>query len=191
MAGHLRNELVREGFLLRPGLVTTLSRFAGEWVDDYRELSFASLSVVVDRVLDRLPPPELEQVAHLAGVRASIAHLIDELASAGCDSHRLREAMNAENFDAPLAAAFQNVYRSVEEELRLLGWPTTVARLSLAADEIRSRGLGHIARVFFDGFFTLGELELNLIGAIRLHADVTVVLPAWQGARPSGGSLRR
>jgi ATP-dependent helicase/DNAse subunit B len=181
MAGHLRNELVREGFLLRPGLITTLSRFAGECVDDYRELSFASLSVVVDRVLDRLPPPELEQVAHLAGVRASIAHLIDELASAGCDSHRLREAMNAENFDAPLAAAFQHVYRSVEEELRQLGWPATAARLRLAADEIRSRGLGPITRVFFDGFFTLGELELNLIGAIRLHADVTVVLPAWQG----------
>lgn len=182
MAGHLRNELARERFLLRPGIITTLARFAGEWVDDFRELSFASLSVVVDRVLAQSAPAEFGSVAHMPGVRSSIAHLIEQLGSAGCDSRRLREAMNAENFDAPLAPAFHSVYQRVEKELRLLGWPTNVARLSLAAEEIRSRGLGRITRVFFDGFFTLGELELNLIDAVRQHADVTVVLPAWPGA---------
>lgn len=182
MAEHLRNKLARKGFLLRPGLIVTLSRFVAAWVEDFPEVSSASLHFLVDRVLAQSPPAEFARVAHLPGFRASVARLIDELGSAGCDSRKLARTLDGAAAGAPLAPPFLAVYQGVEKELLRRGWPAGAARLKSAAEEIRSRGLPGIRQVFFDGFFTLSEPELNLIDAIHSHAGVTVVLPSWHGS---------
>src|SRR5437867_2124375 len=47
MAEHLRHELAREGFVLRPSLILTLSQFLAPWVEDLLQASAASLYLIV------------------------------------------------------------------------------------------------------------------------------------------------
>ena len=189
MAEHLRHRMAREGFLLRPGLILTLSRFIAPWVQDCPEASPASLELLVDRVLAARTPEPFARVAHLPGFRASLAERIEEFSSAGCDSWRLAQLVEAGLPEAPLAAAFLSVYQDVERELLRCGRAPRAARLRCAAEEIRARGPGPIRQVFLDGFFTLGDPELNLLDAIHSHADVTVALPFWEGSEDARAAL--
>src|SRR4051812_6747837 len=62
MAEHLRHKLAREGFVFRPGLILTLSKFVGEWAEDLPEISSPSLYLLVERVVRRLAPAEFKRV---------------------------------------------------------------------------------------------------------------------------------
>lgn len=188
MAEHLRNQMAREGFLLRPNLISTLSRFVSEWVDA-PEISAVQLELIIEQVLARACPPEFSAVAERRGFRELLVRLIDELSSGGHDSRRLAKALGDRPADAPLAPPFLSVFEEVEKELCLQRGISRATRLRRAADEIRSRGLGRIRSVFFDGFFTLSHPELYLVHAIRSHADVTVALPSWPGAAPAYEAL--
>jgi RecB family exonuclease len=189
MAEHLRHQMAREGFLLRPGLIQTLSRFIAPWVQDYPEVPPACLELLVDRALAARMPEQFARVAHLPGFRVSLADLIEEFSSGGCDCWRLTRVLEAGVPEAPLAAAFLAVYQDVERELLRCGWAPRAARLRCAAEEIRARGLGLIHQVFLDGFFTLSDPELNLLDAIHSHADLTVALPSWEGSEDARASL--
>jgi RecB family exonuclease len=189
MAEHLRHQMAREGFLLRPGLIMTLSRFIAPWVQDYPEVPPACLELLVDRALAARAPEWFARVARLPGFQASLAELIEEFSSGGCDCWRLTQILEAGVPDAPLAAAFLAVYQDVERELLRCGWAPRAARLRCAAEEIRSRGMGLIHQVFLDGFFTLREPELNLLDAIHTHADITIALPSWEGSAQARASL--
>ncbi len=181
MAGHLRNQLVREGLPLRPDSICTLSRFIDEWVFDIPEMTAVELELLTARALAGNCPPEFAPAAEKKGFRRLIAGLIDEFSSGGYESRHVAGALgNAA--DAPLAPAFIRTYEAVEQLItRQLTVPRYM-RLRRAADDIRSRGLGRILRVFFDGFYSFGNPELNLIDAVRLHAGVTVALPRWSGS---------
>ena len=50
MAEHLRHKLAREGFVLRPSLILTLSKFVAPWAEDLPEISAAVLYLLVERV---------------------------------------------------------------------------------------------------------------------------------------------
>ncbi len=189
MAEHIRNQLVREGFAFRPGLVTTLSKFTAQWIQDYPDVPAAAVDLMVERVLATRAPDAFAAVVGLPGFRSALARLIDEFASSGCDARRLKQAVEAAIPDAPLAAAFCGVYRQVERELYRRGWMPRSTCLKMAADEIRNRGLGRIRQIFLDGFFTLGEPELDLIDAVRGHAAVTVALPLWTGSERARSAL--
>ena len=58
MAEHLRHLLAREGFVLRPNLILTLSQFLAPWVEDLPQTTPAALYLLVERVALRLEPPE-------------------------------------------------------------------------------------------------------------------------------------
>lgn len=189
MAEHRRNQMAREGFLLRPHLILTLSKFVEDWTADLQEASTACLELLVEEALARASPGEFRSVARLPGFRSTLVGLIDEISATGCDSRRLAEISEEHLADAPLASAFVAVFREVESELTRRGWVLRAGRLSKAAGEIRSQGLPGVRQVFLEGFFSLTEPELALIDAIRRHAEVTVALPRWAGSEAARASL--
>jgi len=181
MAGHLRNQLAREGLPLRPDFVCTLSGFVNEWVFDIPEMTAVELELLTGRALAGNCPPEFAAAVEKKGFRRLIARLIDEFSSRGYESRHVARALG-NTADAPLAPAFIQTFEAVEKLItRQIAVPRHL-RLRHAADDIRSRGLGGIRRVFFDGFFNFGDPELNLIEAIRSRVDVTVALPSWSGS---------
>jgi RecB family exonuclease len=182
MAGHLRHQLAREGFALRPGVIVTLAQFLDRWVDHSPEISPAMLELAIERVLLRHAHGPFARVAHLPGFRAALASLINELSSAGCDSHRLAKTLDAHPIEGPLAGPFLEIFEQTERELFRRGWSLRSHRLKSATREIEAAGLGGISQVFFDGFSSLGALELNLVDAIRAYAGVTIALPRWRGS---------
>ena len=89
MAEHLRHKLAREGFVLRPGFILTLSQFVSPWVEDLPQIPPASLYLLVERAALRLAPPEFARVLRTPGFCAALAHTIDEFSAAGCDARRV------------------------------------------------------------------------------------------------------
>src|SRR5260370_14569063 len=59
MAEHLRHKLAREGFVLRPNLILTLSKFVAPWAEDLPEISPALLALIVGTSLNPTAPPRL------------------------------------------------------------------------------------------------------------------------------------
>jgi RecB family exonuclease len=189
MAAHLRHQMAREGFLLRPSLIQTLSKFVVPWTHDWPEASPAMLELAVGFALEKETSKAFREVAALPGFRACLARLIDEFSSAGYDSRHLARAIQAGLPEAPLAPAFLSVFQEVEQDLARRGVALRSARLKCAADEIRVRGLARIHRLFLDGFYTLSGPELNLIEALRRHADITIALPTWAGSEIARSAL--
>jgi ATP-dependent helicase/DNAse subunit B len=174
MAEHFRNELAREGFVFRAGVVSTLARFIEPWTEHCGPVSGALLDWLIQEALARAGRPEFRSVADLAGFRMALARSIRELSAAGCRARELSPLRSA--------AALQAVYAEVEAGAAARGLALDGQRLSKAAERIRRLGLPAIEEVFFDGFFSFTDPELDLIGALGSHSDLTVTLPSWQGA---------
>jgi ATP-dependent helicase/DNAse subunit B len=179
MAEHLRHELAREGFVFRPRLVVTLSRFVEPWVEDLPQVSAAAL----DRLIEEATPefPEFAGVGSFPGFRGCAARLLDELSGIGL-------LADADSSGGLSHQAF-HLFAGVEKELGRRGMALRGRSLLRAASRIRNAGLPGIRSVFLDGFFTLAPAELQLIEAIRRHADVAVALPDWSGAADARAAL--
>ena len=180
MAEHLRHALAREGFVFRPRLVVTLSRFVEPWVEDLPQVSDAALDRLVEEAA--VESSEFAAVGRFPGFRVCAARLLDELSGtgllAGPGSHgRLSHF------------AFQDLFARVESALDRRGAALRGRRLLRAAERIRDAGLPGVRSVFLDGFFTLAAAELQLIESIQRHADVAVTLPDWGGAAGARAAL--
>jgi ATP-dependent helicase/DNAse subunit B len=173
MAQHLQNRIAREGFVLRRGLVQTLSAFIDPWCGDLRQVSEPALYLIVEEAARRVGRPEFAGVADTPGFCASLARAIEEFSSAGCDSARLAERLP----DAPLAAALLAVYREVDRELERRSLAMRGRRLEFAAQRIDREGLPGIRSIWLDGFYALPDPELAVIGALARQAEVVVTLP--------------
>ena len=113
MAEHLRHKLAREGFVFRPGLILTLSKFLAPWAEDLPEVSDAVLYLTVEKAILRLAAPEFARVAAAPGFCAAMAQAIEEFSSAGCGSAKLRRLLPPTLFGSP----FADVFAEVEREL--------------------------------------------------------------------------
>jgi len=185
MAEHLRHSLAREGYVFRPGLILTLSKFIGQWAEDLPEISAPALYLLVEKVVRRLAPAEFRRVLDAPGFCASVAQTIEEFSSAGCDSARLRRSMPPAQFGKP----FADVYAEVERELARRGLGLRAARLERAAHRIARQGLPGIDTVWMDGFFALTDPELAVVVAVGGHTDLTVTLPNPEGPNPTRDAL--
>jgi hypothetical protein len=83
MAQHLQNHAAREGLLLRPRLIQTLSAFVREWGGDAHQVAPAVLYLIVEDAVRRAARPEFAAVADTPGFCAALARTIEEFASAG------------------------------------------------------------------------------------------------------------
>jgi ATP-dependent helicase/DNAse subunit B len=172
LAEHLQNRLARAGFVFRRSLVQTLSGFVETVTRDLRQVSEPVLYLIVEEAARQVERPEFARVVTLPGFCATVARVIGELSSAGCDSSRLASCLP----EAPLAAAFLAVYREVDRELERRGMVLRARRLEIAAERIDQNGLAGIATVWLDGFHALPDPELRVLRAIARHADVTVTI---------------
>jgi ATP-dependent helicase/DNAse subunit B len=171
MVQHLQNRLAREGFVFRRNLIQTLSGFLRAWTGD-AEVSAPVLHLLVEQAVHRVARPEFARVAQFPGFCSSLAHTIDEFASAGCDSARLAASLP----DVPLGDAFLAVYQEVDRELERRGLALRGVRLAAAAGRIAAEGPGDIRTIWLDGFYALPDPELSVIAALGRHAELTLTL---------------
>jgi ATP-dependent helicase/DNAse subunit B len=176
MAQHLENQIAREGFVLRPGLIQTLNGFVEERVTDFPQASEAVLYLLVEEAVKRVNRAEFRRVAHLAGFCARLARGILEFSAAGCDSDRLARRLP----DTPLAAAFLAVYQEVDRALDQRGLLLRSKRLECAAARIHKDGLQGTRTIWLDGFHALPDPELAVIQAMGSHADLALTLPDYE-----------
>ncbi len=181
MAEHFRNQFAREGFVFRASLVSTLARFIDPWTEGLGAISDAWLDWMIQQALALVNPPEFRSVAELPGFSVALARSIRELSSAGCRAHGLSGLRSA--------GALRAIYAEVENSAATHGMALDGQRLTSAAGLIRVQGLPAIIEVFFDGFFSFTDPELEVIDALRGRCDLTVTLPPWQGAQASRARL--
>jgi ATP-dependent helicase/DNAse subunit B len=177
MAQHFQNRLAREGFVFRPGLIQTLSRFVDSFAPDVPQASDALLYLVVEHAARRVNRPEFARVAQLPGFCGALARTIAEFSAAGCDAERLAAQLARLSRWAPLAEAFVAVYEETARELARRGLATRSQRLLHAAERIAREGLAGVHTVWMDGFYALPDPELAVIEAICRRADVTLTMP--------------
>jgi ATP-dependent helicase/DNAse subunit B len=177
MAGHLRHLLAREGFVLRPNLILTLSQFVAPWVEDLPQISPPALYLLVEQAARRLAPPEFARVLRTPGFCAALAQTMEEFSAAGCDSRRLEQSLPRALFGEPFVA----VYKEVEREMERRGLGLRSDRLERAARRIAQQGLPGVRTVWMDGFFAFSDPELAVIRALAGHTELTVTLPELDG----------
>jgi ATP-dependent helicase/DNAse subunit B len=185
MAQHLQNQVAREGFVFRPVLIQTLSRFVDSFAHDRPQVSQPLLHLIVAEAAARVNRPEFARVVALPGFCAALARTLEELWSAGCDAERLARSMPRPGGSAPLGEAFLAVYREVDRELGRRGLAARAQRLAYAAEQIARDGLPAIHTIWLDGFYALPDPELAVVAAMCRHADVTIALPATAITAPT------
>ncbi len=170
MAEHLRHEFAREGMLVRPATIVTLSKFIEPWVQDLAQVTPASLYLLVERAVQRERPREFAKVAGLPGFSAALARTIEEFSAAGCRA-------------AQVPGAAGGIFREVERQLERRGLALRARRLERAAERIRAAGLGGVHGVSFEGFLSLTAPERKVVEAVGRHAHVTIGEPmSWNEA---------
>jgi len=172
MAQHLQNRLAREGLVFRGSLIQTLASFVRDYAGSAAEVSREVLYLLVEEAAQRVARPEFSRVTRFHGFSNSLAHTIEEFASAGCDSARLAGCLP----EVPLGDAFLAVYQEVDRQLARRGLAMRARRLELAAAQIAARGLNGISTICMDGFHALPDPELRVVAAMGRHADLTLTL---------------
>src|SRR5712692_4442190 len=64
LARHRQRQIAREGFVPRPDLIQTLSRFIAPWVEDFPRISPPAFYLLVEDTVRRAKRPEFARVAH-------------------------------------------------------------------------------------------------------------------------------
>jgi ATP-dependent helicase/DNAse subunit B len=172
LAQHLQNQFARDGFVFPARLVDTLSGFVEEWGGEEAQAPAAVLALLAEQAALRVDRPEFARVAHLPGFCRSLGGTIEELSSAGCDSHRLAACLPP----GPLSAAFLAVYQEVDRELARRGLAMRATRLERVAEQIEQKGAPGIATIWLDGFHALPDPELRVVAALGRHTDLTLTL---------------
>ncbi|MBV8732135.1 MAG: hypothetical protein JO336_20195, partial [Acidobacteriia bacterium] len=180
MAHHLENQVAREGFVLRRGLIQTLNGFVDLQVPDFPKAPESVVYLLVEEAVARLNRAEFRRVADLPGFCARLARAILEFSAAGCDSDRLAGRIP----DSPLAGAFLAIYQEVDRALDRRGLLLRAKRLECAAARIRANGLPDIAAIWLDGFHALPDPELAIVHALVCHVDLTLTLPDYEATTP-------
>jgi hypothetical protein len=165
MAEHLRHRQARARLPVRPRSIRTLARFLDEWAP--AQAAPAPLVVhLAERAIRRLRLARFDRVAEYRGFHTAVAAMLEEAPAGG------------------LEGDWGRVLAEVERELEARGMARRNVRLQAAARAVETAAYG---RVTFDGFFSLGPAEVDLIAALGRRTLVHVTLPDW----PTTASARR
>jgi ATP-dependent helicase/DNAse subunit B len=182
LAQHLENEIAREGFVFRPGLIQTLNGFVEEHVAESpvnsQQVPETVVHLLVEEAVRRVDRPEFRRVAQLPGFCARLARTLLEFSAAGCDSGRLAACLP----ETPLGAGFLAVYQEVDRALDRRGLLLRAKRIECAAARIDRNGAKGVRTVWLDGFHALPDPELAVIQALGRHTDLALTLPDYQSA---------
>jgi ATP-dependent helicase/DNAse subunit B len=180
MAEHLRNEMAREGFPVRPSRVGTLTHFLdrGAGPPESWDLPLAApeslLHILIAEALERLRPPRFERVLESRGLHAELVKLIEQ-------------APDPQEWGGDLG----NIFSEVEAQLEARGFALRSRRLQVAAKRLRSGEASVPQLTIFDGFFSLAPAEVVFIEALAERGGVIVTLPDGLGDQTSRRRLIR
>ncbi|MEO8658294.1 MAG: PD-(D/E)XK nuclease family protein [Bryobacteraceae bacterium] len=189
MAEHVRNLLAREGFLLRPDLVTTLSKFVEPFAANTKPVPLASLAHFTEEALELLQPSVFHGVYSRPGFRDTVAALIGEFSAAGADSTALRALLGEGALQGPFGPAVIALFEAVEQRVSAVGQALRHTRLRQAAATIDASGVEGVEEILLDGFLSFPAPELEVLASLSRHVDLTVALPQWPGSERACQSL--
>ncbi len=171
MAEHSRNQLAREGHVLRKTTVSTLTRFVDELNLAQQAPSAAVLESIIKAVLAKRCPGEYEEVAGQAGFIRHLASSCDALALAGVSPQQL---------EGPLGDVYGRILKSLaDQELALRG-----QRLQQAARKLEKKNLTGISKILLDGFFSFSKTEEAFLAALSKFIAVEVTRPEPSSTQP-------
>lgn len=189
LARHLRNELAREGLLVRPSAISTLSALVDELTPQVRVAGAGELRLFIRATLRAWAPPRWSRILARPGLEESLATLVGEMDSAGYSPADLAATADLLRRTWTDAELFLDFYQRLEESLHTRGLVLRSARLAQATGRLFRHGLPGVTHVFLEGFFRFTEPEIALLDALRRHAAVEIVLPDWPGAAPTRAKL--
>ena len=164
MAEHLRNQLVREGHVLRKTTVSTFTRFVDDLKLTQEGPSSAIVESIIESVLNKRCPVEYQEVATRAGFIRHLASSCDALALAGVSPQQL---------EGPLGDVYGRILKSLaEHNLALRGQRLHQATLQL--DKANLRG---ISKILLDGFFSFSKTEEAFLASLGKLIPVELTKP--------------
>jgi ATP-dependent helicase/DNAse subunit B len=181
MGEHLRNELAREGFVFKPALVSTFTKFVEPYSVSAPGVTSGALEIIVAEVLERTSLARYAAVRDFAGFRASIVHVIEEFSSAGGSLEDLAQC----GAEPDLVRVYENVLAALKQRNLHL----RASQLKQAAAKINEHGCPGIDELIFAGFYSFTAPEQNVIRALAPRVKLTVALAEWAGAQPTIDSL--
>jgi ATP-dependent helicase/DNAse subunit B len=159
MAEHLRHELARSGFAVRPSRVGTLAAFLEGWQLP-AEAPVALLHLLVEEALERQKPVRFAELREFRGLHAALAALIEELPAGNV-----------------LSGDLGALAREVQRELAARGFAPRNARLLAAAERVRAGDGSLPSAVIFQGFFKFSAAEKALVDALAERTEVLEAPP--------------
>lgn len=168
MSEHVRNELAREGLLLRRDTVQTFSRFLSSVPSVPPAPSAAQIDVALREILDRHCPPDFATIRESVSLRRLLFQSAESLSLAKADPERVPGAVGV-------------VYRKLLAVGREAGWALRGERLRRASD---SAGLAEMepCTLLLDGFFHFAPAELDFLEALAQRCRVVVSLATLEEA---------
>ena len=164
MAEHIRNQLAREGFLLRKSTVTTLSRFVDEFKLAAPAPDAARLESIIATLLDAHCPADFQAVANQPGFIRHLAGAFDSLSLAGVKPQQLEGAL-------------RDVYARTLAALATAKLALRGQRLAQFSAALPDAGLKGISSLLLDGFFSFAKTEIDLMHALSRLVPVQLALP--------------
>lgn len=184
MAEHLRNALARDGVVVRPSTIVTLSGLVAGLTPAVVEIGGEELALLVSECLaESQGPGAFAALRETPGLARSIAQNIEDLANSGCGPLQWAALGQMGVWRGAVPEAFGEVWERVEQRLAGGGFSLRAGRIAAAAAAVRNGALGGgISRILVDGFFTFSRVEIELLRALDRHTDLVVTLPEWAGA---------
>ena len=159
MAEHLRHELARSGYPVRPSRVGTLAAFLERW-DLPPEAPEALLHFLIEETLERQKPARFRTLGEFRGLHRALAQVLEDLPAGSMPGGELGA-----------------VLREVQDTLGARGFALRNARLRAAAEQARAGVVKLPAAVIWDGFFTLSAPETAFVEALASRSTVLVTVP--------------
>lgn len=169
MALHVRNQLAREGFLLRRQTVSTFSRFLNQLPLPLAAPSPALLGILLAQILLDDCPPEFKPLRDSLSFRRALLGTLEELSLAAV-------------LPAQVPGALGKVYGALAASLASRQLGLRGDRLLAAKAWFEANRLPGLSHLLFDGFFTFAAAEAEFLEAIAAHCRVDVTLPTQEPA---------
>jgi ATP-dependent helicase/DNAse subunit B len=183
MGEHLRNELAREGFVFKPALVSTFTKFVEPYCVATPGVSSGAIEIIVAEVLAHTPLTKYAAVRDFAGFRASIVHIVEEFSSAGGSTEILARC--------GVEPDFIRIYEGVLAALKQRNLHLRAAQLRQTTEKIAENGCPGVEELIFTGFYSFTAPELEVIRTLADRVKLTIALAEWAGAQPTIDALSR
>jgi len=191
MAGHLRNQLAREGAPVRPSSITTIAAFLHELTPAAKLASPIDLDFILRQILAERQPKPFATLLQSPGFAPALAKSLEDLTNAGCGALQWAALRTLGVYSGPAMQALGLIYDDLEAELKRRGLLLRATQMLDAARHIRENIPPLPEDIYIDGFFSFSRGELELIRALKSLTRLTITLPEWPGATPCLESLRQ